>query len=311
MLFGGAVILILLVSILAYLAAARVVRVFVSELAQQRRRAPEPPPYHQGQGLPGAQQADFLPGGIPSLIDSGQPDQANAPAGTLPALGRRFDFLMPKDPQELSKLLADETPDDLALLFGYLADSNPDLAATVLQSLPAATQTAVSQALVRLTMADPERLAMLENKIRSLVEFGVRGTERLGKILSRLPPMDREGIMGDIHSTSPEAAKEIENTLFAFEDIIRLKPNELRRLIMAVPYTQWGLALRSAPAELVEKISEQLLPGTKKILQEAMETPQPRNKVLEARSTILAQVYAMASRGEISLGREDASSELI
>lgn len=313
LLFSGAVVLVLLVSLLGYFAAIRVVRAFVSELGQNRRRASDsPPPYPpQGMGasLPGAQSAELLPGGIPSLLDSGSPDQGAA-AG-LPQLGRRFDFLSSKDPLELSKLLADESPDDLALLFGYLADSNPDLAATVLQALPAPAQTAVSQALVRLTMADPERLAMLENKIRTLVEFGLRGTERLGKILSRLPPMEREGIMGDIQTASPDAAKEIENSLFSFEDILKLKPNEMRRLIMAVPYTEWGLALRSAPAELVEKISEQLLPGTKKILSESMETPQPRNKVLEARSAILAQVYAMASRGEISLGREDASSELI
>ncbi|MBI4374999.1 MAG: hypothetical protein HY549_00975 [Elusimicrobia bacterium] len=307
---AGLLAIVLLVSLLAYITAMRVVRTFVAEIAN-RRYGPEPITGQAQPSLPGAQAAplpELLPGGVPSMM--GESGALPGAPGT-PALGRRFDFLSSREPQELSKLLVDETPDDLALLFAYLADSNPELAATVMQALPAATQSAVSQSLARLNMADPERLAMLENRLKTLAEFGVRGAERLGKILSRLPALDREGIISEIVSSNPDAAREVEKSLFAFEDIARLKPNELRRLIMSVSYPEWGLALRGAPGELVQKVMEQLLPGTQKLLQESMETPQPRHQVQEARSTILSHVYDMAARGEIALNREDASTELI
>lgn len=52
---------------------------------------------------------------------------------------------------------------------------------------------------------------------RTAAEFGVRGPDRPGRILSRLPPRD------------PEAAESVSRGLLAFEEIARLTTEDLLR----------------------------------------------------------------------------------
>ena len=67
-------------------------------------------------------------------------------------------------------------------------------------------QAETSQSLVKLEMADPERLGMLESLLRTSVEYAVRGHDRLSRILSRLSPEERESLIGDLMDTAPEEA---------------------------------------------------------------------------------------------------------
>jgi flagellar motor switch protein FliG len=201
--------------------------------------------------------------------------------------------------------------EDLSLLFAYLAESNANLATRIFSALPAALQNEISQNLVKLSMADPERLSMLESRIKTAVEFGLRGSDRLGRILSRLPPGEREGILGDLMSKNPEGAEGVEKSLLLFEKIIEFKPEELRRLIVTVPYEDWGVALRGASPELSERMLAELPAGTRNLVQEASQAPQQRDKIMECRSRILTQVQALAARGLIDLKKQGVSSEMI
>ncbi len=303
-LFGGAAALLIVISFFAYLTALRMTRVFAAEFA----RRPAGGGAIEGQAAPQMVAAPMiLPGGIPSLTE---PQGAQEP-GAVPALGQRFDFLTSRPAEELVRVLAKEPAEDLALLFGYLAQSNPDQATAIFALLEPALQSRVSAGLARLTLADPERLAILENRLKNSVEFGVRGTERLGRILSRLPMEERQGLLGELMSGSPEQGSEVERSIFPFEGIAELRPNHLRRLILAVPYQDWGVALRGAPENLVNRVLEELLGGTRELVREAMDAPQPRAKIIEARSRVLSSAYALAARGEVVLGGEGASAEMI
>ncbi len=307
--------LIILLALALYLTASRLTRRFVDELGRlwrereaekQAALADQTPEIGQleGEGIP-----DLIEGGVAAEEGAAdKPKDGEAPAA--PALGQRFDFLSKKAPAEMGKLLLTESPQDLAVLFGYLTEASPEMATTMFAAMPQARQMAVSRAMAGLTMADPERLNIIENRLKAIVEFGVYGAGRLTDILSRLPLGEREALINDLMSASPQAAQEIGRNLFSFEDIGWLKPTDLRRLIMAVTYPDWGLALRGAPQEMVDRILEQLLPGTQSLIREAMETPQPRAKVLEARGKVLAQAYEMAGRGEIALTKA-GSSDLV
>jgi flagellar motor switch protein FliG len=308
------VFLVMLVAILAYMTAMRLMHSFVSEMAASRRlAASQLPPGGPFGGLPagaGGALPELLPGGMPPEGGAAGDEQETA-AGETPALGRRFDFLNSKEPAEMADLLAGETPEDLALLFAYLSESNPDLATRVFSSFPAAMQSSISQALVHLRMADPERLAMLENRIKTTMDFGVRGPERLGRILSRLPAPEREELLMGISAQNSEDAQQVERFMLPFEELGNLKPGDLRRLLVAVPFQEWGRALRGAPQQMVDRVLAELPAGTRQIVREAMEVPQPRDKVLDSRSKILASAQALAAKGQITIGREGASSEMI
>ncbi|MBI5242890.1 MAG: hypothetical protein HY922_04290 [Elusimicrobia bacterium] len=298
---GAAVMTGLLFCLTLYLTGIGAMRALARE-AQALRYA--------GAAAPGAfpraaEEPLLLSGEIPGLAEE-------APSGAgPPALGRRFEFLSGKEPAELAPALEAEPAGELALLFAHLAGSRSELAARLFSALPVPKQTSVSEILVKLKAADPERLAALEVRLKAAVEQSVQGSETLGRILSRLPPAQREVLLGELLSRDREGAEAAEASMFTFEGLAGLKPEDLRRLIVSVPFQDWSAALRSAPSELVERILAELPQGARAMVQEALQAAQPRDKVLCARSKILAQADALASEGQIVLQRPGAGPELL
>ena len=309
-LFGGISVIVLFVCIWFYFTAMSAVKAFTSELAARRGAgplAPQAAPMAAPAGPEGA--LDLGSGDLPSL--TGDDDPGDFGDGDLPQIGRRFDFLAERNPAETAEILSAETPSDLALLFAYLSETDPERSSRLFSHLSPELQAETSGALMQLKMADPEKLAMLESRIKTNVEFGVRGHDRLGSILSRMPMDEREGLLGELMSRDPEGAEAVERAVFPFEAIQDLKTSDLRRLIMTVSYTDWGLALRGASEPVIETVLNELPAGTRNIVREAIDTQQPREKVLEARSKVLQQVYTLAAKGQIDITTEGAQSEMI
>lgn len=300
MVTGAVVFSAFLIVLAGYLAASRAVSALTAELAARRasggNNAAPASPFGP---LPPGPEPELLPGGLPGLGAEGETIAAPA------ALGRRFDFLAGKAPAEITDLLQAENVEELAHLFAYLASANPDLAGNVFSSLPAARQGQLSQAVLGVTMADPDRLAALEGRLRTQAEFGMKGPQRLARILSRLPPEQREGLIGEVVSANPGAAAEIERSLFPFENVASLKPADLRRLLASVPYAEWGTALRGASKELTDAVLKELPEGARQQVAEAAGTPAPRARVVEARSRILSQLQSLSERGQVDLGRAE------
>jgi len=308
--FAGGAVLVLFVCLAGYVTAIRSVRVFAAEI-MGRRNLP-PPPAYSGPGWPGASVSPgdaglMTAGGLPSLAEPVE----DVTEGARPALGRRFDFLTGKPRGDVAALISKETPSDLALLFANLSDTDPDMASRLFSQLPAVLQAEVSQALTRLDISDPERLSMLESRLRTAVDFGVRGPEKLGKILSRLPSDERDGLLGDLMSWDPGKAESVEKSVFAFEGIAELKPEDLRRLIVTVPYKVWGTALRGMPEEIVSRVLQELPAGPRGTVRDVVDAPQSREKVLEARSQVLSNLFDLSAKGQVVIEREGASPELI
>ncbi|HBT60874.1 MAG TPA: hypothetical protein DEB40_03920 [Elusimicrobia bacterium] len=299
--------LLFFMGLLGYLIAMSLIKTFVSEIGRVRGMYGEQPAIGAAPSGRVEELPEILPGGIPGLS---QADDASGAQRPVAALGRRFDFLTAHSAADLADFLAKEKPEDLALLFGNLADTNEAVATRLFAALPAVLQSEVSQNLSRLTMADPERLAMLENRLRTVVDFGIHGADRLGRILSRIPAQQREGILGDMMSRDPAAAEKVESSMIPFESLGDLQTAELRRLLTAVPYPEWGVALRGAPEELIGRVMELLPAEAQAALRDYREQPQPLDKVVEARSKILTQAYALAAQGQLTLKREQ-SSELL
>lgn len=310
-LFGGISAIVLFVCLWFYFTAMSAVRAFTSELAARRGAgplapqqvaAPLPPPGPEG-------ALDLGSGDLPSLTGEDESD-AYSP-GELAAIGTRFDFLANRNPADVAELLSAESAEDLALLFAYISDTEPDRSSRLFSHLSPELQAEISGSLVRLTMADPEKLSVLESRIKTNVEFGLRGSDRLGRILSRMPLDEREGLLGELMSRDPEGAEAVERAVFPFEAILDLKTTDLRRLIMAITYSDWGLALRGASDSVVECVLNELPAGTRNIVRETIDTQQTREKVFEARSKVLQQVYALAAKGLIEITSEGSESEMI
>ncbi len=303
---GAAVAAALLAIIIFSLAFVRAARVFATELGK-RKGGGEDEGFLPAEPLP-----ELVPGAPSGLLDAGgEGGGAGGDGGPLPALGRRFDFLAEREPADAARALAAEKPDELAVVFSYLAQAMPDVASRLFSALPGDLQAEASTALLRLRVADPDRLSDIEERLKRAVEHGVEGSERLGRILSRVPLDTRSDLLGRLTLRNQEGVADVERHLFTIEDLETLSPVELRRLITAIPYEAWGFALRGVPAGVVDRVLAELPDGPRELVRDLLSAPQPRDKVLEPRSKILDARDGLAAKGEIKLGAAEAGSELL
>jgi hypothetical protein len=301
---GGAVAILLAASIGGF-GLVRAGRALGRELASRplAPAAAAPLPVASGELLP-----ELAPG-AGGFLDG--PAGASGPAGSAPLLGRRFDFLVGRDTELVVRALSYEKPEDLSLFFGHLAESIPDLASRLFALLPPDRQAAASTELLKLSLADPERLGAIEERLRQAIENGVLGPQSLGRLLSRVSGDARADMLGRIAARDESAAREVSRHVFGFEDLTRLPPAALRRLLTAVPFETWGAALRGAPKELVEAVLAELPTAPRGSVRDAVGTAQPREKVDAARSRVLDAVAALEAKGELAGGRAEAGGGLV
>lgn len=267
-------------------------------------------PRAEAGAAPGASAPEALPEltpGAAGFLDSRDHLVADSP----PLLGRRFDFLAGRDLELIVRALTMETPEDLSVFFGHLAESIPDLASRLFEHLPADRQAEVSSVLLKLSLADPQRLGALEERLRRVVENGIMGPQSLGRILSRVPAEARADLLGRLAAQDVSAALEVERHVFAFEDLQGLGGAPLRRLLGAVPYEVWGPALRGAPSALVDAVLSDFPQGPRELVRSAAATAQSRETIASARSLILDALAALAARGEVTLGEAQAGRDLV
>jgi hypothetical protein len=289
---GGAAALVL-AALIAGAGLARAGRLLGRELAA--RRSSEPAlTAAAGEPLP------ELPYGGGILLASPPADAGHADAPAL--LGRRFDFLVGRDPLLIAAALAAEKTPDLALFFGHLSESIPDLASRLFSQLSGTAQSEISEALVKLVLAEPDRLSALEDRLRLNVENGVLGSRSLGRILSRVPGETRTDLLSRLAARDARAVEEVERHLFAFEDLAGLDAAALRRLAAVVPSSSWGPALRGAPAGLAERIVAELPPGDRERVLAAAAAPQSRERIAAERSRVLDALTADGTASAADFG---------
>lgn len=294
----------LLVALIGGASFVRASRAFASELG--RRRGGEEEAAAAGEPLP-----ELMAGAPGGFLEGSTEAEGEAAAGAAPALERRFAFLAEREPGDCARALAGEQAADAAMVFGYLASEMPEIASRAFAMLPPDFQAEVSGQLLKLRVADPERLSEIEERLKRAVEHGVQGSERLGRILSRVPLDTRSDLLGRLTLRDHEGAAEVERHLFTIEDLETLSAAELRRLIAAVPYEAWGFALRGVPQPVADRVLAELPDGPRELVRDLVSAPQPRDKVLEARSKVLDARGALAAKGEIKLGEREAGSELL
>lgn len=90
--------------------------------------------------------------------------------------------------------------------------------------------------------------------------IAVDGAKVAAQILSRFPAEERERIVESIRAESPEAAIKIEKIIVqhappvSLEQITKLDDREVQRLLRQVAHNDVVISLKTAPAEVREKI---------------------------------------------------------
>lgn len=245
-------------------------------------------------------------------------ERASALLGRLASsiAGRPFEFLDAADPGAIAALVADEMPATIALLLIHLS---PRTASGVLSRLDAPLRVEVAQAVNAAGAADADVVGLLADTMRQLVRASgalpdkdevVGGVQPLVDILKGADAATERAILADLDARDPELAEEVRSRMFSFEDLAKLEARDVQQALRGLDPAQLALAIKGAPAELVEIIMTNMSERNR----EAVETERGylgavrRSQVDEARAAIVQAVRLMEAEGTLTI-RRDASDE--
>lgn len=190
----------------------------------------------------------------------------------------------------------------------FLAFLPPALASDVVASLPAEGRDTVLLNMARLSEIDRELLIELDELVDRCLEClglqsaTVEGVQQVAEILNRVP-RDRGQIVEMLRAKDAAVMDEIERRMYDFFILSRQSETTLLSVIEAVPLDQWSIALKGAEPQLRDAILRAMPRRQAQAFEDMMRRAGPvsRSRVDQARQEIMAQVKALADRGEIEV----------
>ena len=267
-----------------------------SELATQAGRGPS--------GVDGG--LDFVREVIERALG---PERAAEVLGRLSSTeARPFEFLRRVPSERIAGLLRAEAPQTTALV---LASLPTNLAAGVLEQLPAAQQPDIALRIARMGDANPSVIAVLESQLREkLIAPGEQeyakagGAKALAEILNHADRALERNVLENLADSDQELAEKVRGMLFVFEDIAQLDERAVQQVLREVDQKDLVLALRGAPENVTEVVLSNMSERGAAMLKEEMEIQQPQRKkdIDNAQSRIVAVVRRLDEAGTIVIG---------
>ncbi len=171
-----------------------------------------------------------------------------------PAEAGPFDFLKERHPDEIRQLLHDEQSQTIAVIAVQLS---PALSAAILAGMPPDRQADILQRVARLGSTDPEILAdiaaALKDRLgRPRVRAG--GVSHAAAVLRESPRAAGRSMLAKLEDYDSGLADELRQTLFSFDDLLKLDDDTLRIVLQETDDRQWALALKASPEEVRQKV---------------------------------------------------------
>lgn len=221
-----------------------------------------------------------------------------------------FDFIRKADSTQVLNFIQNEHPQTIALILSYI---DPKNAAQILSSLPLEKQTSVIARIANMGITSPEYIKeterVLEKKL-STMNFGdttiTGGVDSLVKILNSVDRGTERHLLEALEEKDSELVEEIKKRMFVFEDIIKLSPQAIQRVLREIDNRDLAIALKGVMGSPVEKA---ILDNTSKRLQEMIKEdmevmgPIRVRDVEEAQQKIVNIIRRLDESGEIIISR--------
>ncbi|WP_255550706.1 flagellar motor switch protein FliG [Granulicella sp. dw_53] len=218
--------------------------------------------------------------------------------------------LQKMEPQQLSKFLANEQPQTVALVMAHLEANR---GSTVLKNLQEPMRVEVVRKLAEMRQFSPEmaqQVALVLHKRMEGLGTGGRktysGFKAVADILNGVDHGMSKGILEQIESTEPELAIGIRNLMFTFEDLVTVPVQSIRELIGASDRRVLALALKGAQDNIKSHLFQAMSSRAVEMLKEDMDAMGPvRGKdVAGAKQTLLTLARTMEAEGKLMLKLE-------
>jgi len=245
------------------------------------------------------------------------PEQAQEAIDTLEASIRPapFKFLEKAEMENLLTFIQDEHPQTIALIMAHL---KPEQAATLLSGMPRGRkQVEVVTRLARLDQISPEVIHSVEEALRQRLSDVITqqyaksgGVHTAAKVLTSVKTQVEKGILEVIEEEDPDLAKQIQDNMFVFEDLLRIDERGIQTLMRETSNDDLALALRTGSEELKAHIFKNMSARAADMIQQDMEYAGPvrLSDVESAQQTIIEVVRRLQSDNTITIagrGQED------
>jgi len=218
-----------------------------------------------------------------------------------------FDSLQKADPAQLSKFIASEQPQTIALVLAHL---NSSQAAALLSSLPAPLRADIVMRMAGLEQISPEIISkittILEQKLRSLGDFNREsygGIRAVAELINRMETKSAASILEKIENENPALALSIRNLMFVFDDVMLIDDQGMREIIQRIDKKTLTIALKGCSEELKVQFFRNMSSRAVEMLKEDMDVlgPVKVRDVEASQQQIVAVIRKLDEDGIINL----------
>lgn len=230
---------------------------------------------------------------------------------------RPFEFIRKATVPQIIHLLTNENPQTIALLLCYL---DPSKAAQVLVQLPADVQVDVVTRMANMESVAPEFIHETENVMEQRLEqMGSGGQTEiggLGSVVDMINCVDRgteRNILETLDMTDVDLADSIRKNMFVFEDIIKLSPQAMQRVLKDVDQNDLTIALKGANEEVKNFILSNVSKRQQEMILDDLEVlgPLKLKDVESAQQKIVNVVRTLDDSGEIVVSRGEGDDVIV
>lgn len=239
-------------------------------------------------------------------------DMTSTPAATTD--NRAWDTLGRMDGAHLAALLADESPQIMAVILSRLP---AETAAAAVRTLPKPLATEALRRLLSLGTVQPAAMSAIEHKLELAIQAGSdigasAGHQRVARIFDNLSDQIDAGLLAELDRAEPGAGKRIRALMFTFDDLATLGPASLQTLLSHIDRSTLIAALKGARPETANAFFSNMTARARELLVSEIDAADPmqRSDVSAARQNITALARTLAGRGDI-LTQDVADDELV
>jgi flagellar motor switch protein FliG len=244
------------------------------------------------------------------LANAFGPEGAKRIADHLPRTGARvnknLESLQKADPNQLSRFIAGEHPQTIALILSHLS---PSQAASLLATLPLPLRADVTLRIAQLDRVSPDVVArisvVISEKLKTLgeVKMELRGGPRsVAEILNRMEGAMSDEILGNLQDDQP-MVDAIRHYMFTFDDLLLIDTMAMKEVVGKIDRKLLVVALKGTSDQLKNQFLQCMSQRGAEMLREDMEAAGPVRirDVEQAQQQILAVVRQLESEGTLSL----------
>jgi hypothetical protein len=211
-----------------------------------------------------------------------------------------FSFVRERDIASLAFLLKDRTPQDVAIVANYL---DPALAIRLFESLPQERQieTAVVLGKEEISM---DKVVALEELVKSRLAYVVGGESKLISLLDVTDEEVREKVVAKIEARDVQSAARLKRRIRSIETIILDLPAQgIQTLFRNVDVTLLAQILKTAPADVQQKVITSLSAGAAERLKQEMDLSRPLSaaRLKRERQNLMALVRRLINEGLVEV----------